>query len=99
MSVWISRPGQPRVFCIRAALATLIAAGLAGCASEQAVWGPPAHTEVPAVAAEDFPTIGTAPAQGRKPLTAEQRAKLESDLDRLAKERARRAKQAADESN
>ena len=71
------------------ACAAVLLLGLAGCAGD----GPlasltPPNPEVPKVEADNFPSLGTTVVAGRPaPLTAEERAKLQSDLEALAKDR------------
>lgn len=72
----------------RACGAVLVIAALAGCAAD----GPlasitPPNPDVPKVEADNFPSIGTQPTGRPPPLSAEERAKLQADLEALAKDR------------
>ncbi|MDI4664200.1 hypothetical protein K9U40_07620 [Xanthobacter autotrophicus] len=72
---------------LRAASAGLLLCALAACASEEGLPGlTPPHTNVAPVADNTFPTIGTAAASKRPPLTPEAQQKLQRDLERLAKD-------------
>ncbi|MDQ0504616.1 hypothetical protein [Xanthobacter agilis] len=75
------------------ALALLAPAGLAGCSGDGTVALPvPPRADVPEVAHDSYPTIGTTPHTGRPALTDAQRAKLQSDLERLSRDNAAKAK-------
>lgn len=82
----------------RAGIALALAA-VAGCAGGESLPGiTPPHTDVPAVAADQFPTVGTTPAPNRAPaLTPQAQQKLQQDLERLA--RTQQAKRAQPDQN
>ncbi|MFG1357996.1 hypothetical protein [Xanthobacter pseudotagetidis] len=66
----------------------MLVAVLGGCAAD----GPlasitPPNPDVPQVEADNFPSIGTQPTGRPPPLSAEDRAKLQADLEALAKDR------------
>jgi predicted small lipoprotein YifL len=72
----------------RTCAAVLVLAALAGCTSD----GPlasitPPNPDVPKVEADNFPSIGAQPTGRPPPLSAEDRAKLQADLEALAKDR------------
>lgn len=62
--------------------------GLAACSSDAPLSLPvPPRPDVPEVAHDSYPTVGATPRTGRPVLTDPQRAKLQSDLERLSRER------------
>lgn len=67
---------------------------LAGCAGETPIDSlVPPNPDVPQVAPDAFPTLGTTAQTGRPPpLTPEQRDKLQKDLENLAKQREQKLK-------
>lgn len=70
----------------------LLALGLAGCAGDSPLSLPvPPRADVPEVAHDSYPTIGTTARTGRPALTEPQRAKLQGDLERLSRVNAAKA--------
>ncbi|MFG1479411.1 hypothetical protein V5F53_12210 [Xanthobacter sp. V4C-4] len=62
--------------------------GLAACSSDGPLSLPvPPHADVPEVTHDSYPTVGAPARPGRQVLTEPQRARLQSDLERLSKER------------
>jgi len=80
-----------------AALGVLVlAAGLAGCSGDTPLALPiPPRPDVPEVATDSYPTIGTTERTGRPVLTDDQRARLQGDLERLSRSNATSARTAA----
>ena len=81
-------PASPAAAAGRGLAAALLVTVLGGCAAD----GPlasitPPNPDVPQVEADNFPTIGTQPTGRPPPLSAEDRAKLQADLEALAKDR------------
>lgn len=69
-----------------------LALSLAGCAADSPLSLPvPPRADVPEVAHDSYPTIGTTARTGRPALTEPQRAKLQSDLERLSRVNAAKA--------
>lgn len=82
------RPSSGAIGAARAGAAALVAAFLGGCAAD----GPlasitPPNPDVPKVEADNFPSIGTQATGRPPPLSPEERAKLQADLEALAKDR------------
>ncbi|WP_348842209.1 hypothetical protein [Xanthobacter sp. KR7-65] len=70
----------------RAAGAAAALTLLAACAGGESVPGlTPPNPPVPQVPENAFPTLGAPPADRREPLTPEGQAKLQRDLERLAR--------------
>lgn len=72
----------------RCALALAAAIGLAGCAGEEPLSLPvPPNPNVPDIGHDSYPTLGTTGSAGRPTLSDRDKARLQSDLERLARER------------
>lgn len=89
-SIAAARRSIPACFVLhrsRSIAALCAATLLCGCAGDGPIAGlaPPPSPEVPAVAPDAYPTLGTTQPGRPAPLNADQQKELEKDLESLAK--------------